>query len=89
MQLPPRLPSARLRRLSTVARVDALSVMLVAGLSLPLALWHGGPVISTLVAGAIAAGAVEWHGYAAEHTVCLEELRDIEAWLHQVLTDTR
>ena len=27
-----------------------------------------------------------WHGYAAEHTVCMEELRDIETWLHEVLT---
>lgn len=30
---------------------------------------------------------VQWHGYAAEHTVCLEELRDIEAWLNKVLAD--
>ena len=30
--------------------------------------------------------AVEWHGYAAEHTVTLTELRDIEAWLGRVLT---
>jgi len=29
--------------------------------------------------------AVEWHNYPAEHTVCLEELQDIEAWLHKVL----
>ncbi|WP_313952592.1 alpha/beta hydrolase-fold protein [Accumulibacter sp.] len=28
---------------------------------------------------------VQWHSYAAEHTVCLEELQDIEAWLHEVL----
>jgi phospholipase/carboxylesterase len=31
--------------------------------------------------------AVEWHSYAAEHTVCYEELRDIDAWLHKVLAD--
>jgi phospholipase/carboxylesterase len=30
---------------------------------------------------------VQWHSYAAGHTVCLEELRDVEAWLHQVLAD--
>jgi predicted esterase len=30
---------------------------------------------------------VQWHGYAAEHTVCLEELHDIEAWLNKVLAD--
>ncbi|NTV09673.1 MAG: alpha/beta fold hydrolase [Zoogloea sp.] len=24
---------------------------------------------------------LEWHDYFAEHTVCMEELRDIEAWL--------
>ena len=30
---------------------------------------------------------VDWHGYAAEHTVCFEELQDIEAWLHKVLAD--
>ncbi len=30
---------------------------------------------------------VEWHGYAAEHTVCAEELQDIEAWLQQVLAN--
>lgn len=29
--------------------------------------------------------AVDWHTYATEHSVCMEELRDIEAWLHQVL----
>lgn len=27
---------------------------------------------------------LEWHPYFAEHTVCMEELRDIETWLHQV-----
>jgi phospholipase/carboxylesterase len=26
-----------------------------------------------------------WHPYFTEHTVCMEELRDIEAWLHTVL----
>ena len=31
--------------------------------------------------------AVQWHGYAAEHTVCMEELRDIEGWLQQILAD--
>jgi len=31
--------------------------------------------------------AVEWHSYAAEHSVCYEELQDIEAWLHKVLAD--
>jgi len=25
--------------------------------------------------------AVEWHEYAMQHSVCMEELRDIEAWL--------
>ncbi|MBL8376327.1 MAG: alpha/beta hydrolase [Burkholderiales bacterium] len=29
---------------------------------------------------------VEWHDYAMEHSVCLEELRDIRAWLERVLT---
>lgn len=29
---------------------------------------------------------VSWHPYFAEHTVALEELRDIEAWLRNVLT---
>jgi len=28
---------------------------------------------------------VVWHGYAVEHGVCIEELRDIETWLHDVL----
>lgn len=27
-----------------------------------------------------------WHSYFAKHTVCVEELRDIETWLHEVLT---
>jgi len=27
---------------------------------------------------------IVWHGYLAEHTVCMEELRDIETWLHEV-----
>lgn len=30
---------------------------------------------------------VQWQGYAAEHSVCSEELNDIESWLHQVLAD--
>lgn len=28
---------------------------------------------------------ITWHGYFAEHTVCMEELRDIETWLREVL----
>jgi phospholipase/carboxylesterase len=27
-----------------------------------------------------------WHPYFAEHTVCMEELRDIEGWLHEVFS---
>jgi phospholipase/carboxylesterase len=30
---------------------------------------------------------VQWHAYAAEHTVCMQELSDIENWLNQVLGD--
>jgi phospholipase/carboxylesterase len=30
---------------------------------------------------------VQWHGYATEHSVCQEELQDIEGWLSQVLSD--
>ncbi len=29
---------------------------------------------------------VQWHAYGSEHTVCLEELSDIEAWLHSTIT---
>ena len=29
-----------------------------------------------------------WHPYFAEHTVCMEELRDIETWLHEILGGT-
>lgn len=29
--------------------------------------------------------APEWHGYAAGHTVSMDEVRDIETWLHRVL----
>jgi phospholipase/carboxylesterase len=29
--------------------------------------------------------AIAWHGYFADHTLCMEELRDIETWLHEVL----
>lgn len=29
--------------------------------------------------------ALEWHPYFADHTVCLEEIRDIETWLARVL----
>ena len=29
---------------------------------------------------------LEWHGYAREHAVCVEELLDIETWLARVLT---
>lgn len=28
---------------------------------------------------------VEWHDYAMQHSVCLEEIRDIGAWLRRVL----
>jgi phospholipase/carboxylesterase len=28
---------------------------------------------------------VEWHAYPMEHQVCLEEIRDIAAWLRKVL----
>ncbi|MFZ2855073.1 MAG: carboxylesterase [Rhodocyclaceae bacterium] len=28
---------------------------------------------------------LEWHPYFADHTVCMEELRDIDRWLHEVL----
>lgn len=28
---------------------------------------------------------LQWHTYNAEHTVCMEELRDIETWLHGLL----
>jgi phospholipase/carboxylesterase len=28
---------------------------------------------------------VQWHEYPMEHSVCLEEVRDLEAWLGQVL----
>lgn len=29
--------------------------------------------------------AVEWHDYPMEHSVCLEEIRDLQAWLLKVL----
>lgn len=29
--------------------------------------------------------ALEWHSYFAEHTISLEELRDVETWLQRVL----
>ncbi|MFN9747078.1 MAG: alpha/beta hydrolase [Betaproteobacteria bacterium] len=29
---------------------------------------------------------VQWHEYPMEHSVCLEEVRDLEAWLGQVLS---
>jgi phospholipase/carboxylesterase len=28
---------------------------------------------------------VDWHEYPMEHSVCLEEVRDLGAWLKQVL----
>ncbi|MES1945498.1 Carboxylesterase [Salinisphaera sp. PC39] len=31
--------------------------------------------------------AVEWHSYPMQHQVCLEEIRDIAAWLRRVLAD--
>ena len=30
---------------------------------------------------------VQWHEYAMEHAVCLEEVRDIGAWLRRILGD--
>jgi phospholipase/carboxylesterase len=32
---------------------------------------------------------VEWHDYAMAHSVCLEEIADIAAWLRRVLTPSR
>ncbi|RYY74372.1 MAG: carboxylesterase, partial [Comamonadaceae bacterium] len=29
--------------------------------------------------------AVDWHTYPMEHSVCLEEIADIGAWLRRVL----
>jgi phospholipase/carboxylesterase len=29
--------------------------------------------------------AVEWHEYAMPHSVCLDEVRDIAAWLRRIL----
>jgi phospholipase/carboxylesterase len=28
---------------------------------------------------------VEWHEYNMAHSLCLEEVQDISAWLHKVL----
>jgi len=28
---------------------------------------------------------LEWHAYDSEHTVCVEELSDIESWLHRIV----
>ncbi len=33
--------------------------------------------------------ALEWHEYAMPHSLCMEEVRDIEAWLARQLTRTR
>lgn len=30
---------------------------------------------------------VQWHQYPIEHSVCIEEIRDIETWLREVLAD--
>ena len=30
--------------------------------------------------------AVEWHEYPMEHSVCIEEVRALESFLHKVLT---
>jgi phospholipase/carboxylesterase len=32
--------------------------------------------------------AVEWHEYGMQHSVCEEELRDIEAWLTRQIKNT-
>lgn len=32
---------------------------------------------------------LDWHSYFAEHTVCMEELRDVESWLREVLAVPR
>jgi len=28
---------------------------------------------------------VQWHDYPMEHSVCLEEVRDLQAWLQKTL----
>jgi phospholipase/carboxylesterase len=28
---------------------------------------------------------VQWHAYPMEHSVCLDEVRDLERWLQRVL----
>jgi len=30
---------------------------------------------------------VQWHSYPMEHSVCLEEIRQIGVWIHSILTD--
>jgi phospholipase/carboxylesterase len=60
---------------------------------IPLFFAHGthDPVIPMAMAEAsrqalIAAGyAVNWHSYPMQHSVCIEEIRDISAWLQGVL----
>lgn len=68
---------------------SAPSEMLAGTRATPVFMAHGrsDPVIPfTLGASSRAAlqefgYAVEWHEYAMQHAVCIEELRDIEAWL--------
>ena len=32
--------------------------------------------------------AIDWHDYPMDHTLCLEEVQDLQAWLNQVLAST-
>jgi phospholipase/carboxylesterase len=31
---------------------------------------------------------IDWHDYPMDHTLCLEEVQDLQAWLNQVLAST-
>ncbi|MFN0162330.1 MAG: alpha/beta hydrolase [Burkholderiales bacterium] len=65
-----------------------------AGRSQPVFMAHGREDAVVVIARAqqsrdalVAQGvSVEWHDYAMEHSVCLDELREIRAWLERVLT---
>lgn len=59
---PPPLPAETLRRVIKIARLDSISVIVVAGLSALLAAAMGDLVSAIIALLVVAAGCSEWHG---------------------------
>ena len=75
------LPLAEIAPSELLEQSKATTVFMAHGLSDPVIPYPTGAASRESLQGL--GYAVEWHEYAMQHSVCEEELRDIEAWLTQ------